>query len=54
MVDLKRLIKQLEDNEATARKFHAVETRILSILNFKDLFEVLLSEIHTTFHQSYS
>lgn len=53
MVDLKRLVKQLEENEETARRFHAVETRILSILNFKDLFEVLLSEIRTTFRIPY-
>jgi diguanylate cyclase (GGDEF)-like protein len=36
-------------NEETTRKFFEIEKRILSILNFKDLFEVLLDEIKKKF-----
>jgi diguanylate cyclase (GGDEF)-like protein len=43
------LLRRLEENEEIARRFFAVETKILSILNFRDLVEVLLSEIRNTF-----
>ena len=36
-------------NEETTRKFFEIEKRILSILNYKDLFEVLLAEIKKKF-----
>ena len=40
-------------NEETTRKFFEIEKRILSILNYKDLFEVLLSEIKLKFNMHY-
>jgi diguanylate cyclase (GGDEF)-like protein len=43
------LIEQLRINEKLAAKFQALEHKIITILNFKDLFKVLLTEIHTQF-----
>ncbi|MBW2564065.1 MAG: GAF domain-containing protein [Deltaproteobacteria bacterium] len=40
-------------NEETTQKFFEIEKRILSILNYKDLFEVLLSEIKLKFNMHY-
>ena len=40
-------------NEETTRKFFEIEKRILSILNYKDLFEVLLDEIKKKFNMPY-
>ncbi len=45
-----RMMDLLRDNEITARKFHDVESRILSVLNYEDFFEVLLSEIMVRFN----
>ncbi|MEN8198761.1 MAG: diguanylate cyclase [Thermodesulfobacteriota bacterium] len=42
-------LETLRDNEKSANTFHAIESRILSVLNFKDLFVVLLSEIKNQF-----
>jgi diguanylate cyclase (GGDEF)-like protein len=42
-------LQLLEDYEKLSAKFFQVETRILSILNFKDLFNVLLTEIESVF-----
>ena len=53
MPDLQAIIERLKENDAITRKFNAIETRILSILNFKDLFEVLLSEIQDKFSIPY-
>ncbi|MBN1931163.1 MAG: diguanylate cyclase, partial [Desulfobacterales bacterium] len=41
------------ENEKIAKKFNEIEIKILSILNFKDLFEVLLSEIKQKFKVPY-
>ena len=49
----KELIKQLKHNDETTRKFFEIEKRILSILNYKDLFEVLLDEIKKKFSMPY-
>ncbi|MBT8351056.1 MAG: GAF domain-containing protein, partial [Deltaproteobacteria bacterium] len=49
----KELIEQLKRNDETTRKFFEIEKRILSILNFKDLFEVLLDEIKKKFSMPY-
>lgn len=38
----------MKENEEIALRFHQVETKILSILNFRDFFEVLLHEIRST------
>jgi len=43
------LFHLLEDYEKLSSKFFHVETRILSILNFRDLFNVLLKEIESVF-----
>jgi diguanylate cyclase (GGDEF)-like protein len=53
MDDFQSLIKVIKENEAVAKRFHEVEKKILSILNFKDFFEVLLTEIQTTFNMPY-
>ncbi len=42
-------LETLRDNEKSGNTFHAIESRILSVLNFKDLFVVLLSEIKNQF-----
>lgn len=49
MHDMQTLIERLKENEIVAQKFHDVESRILTILNFKDFFEVLISEIEGKF-----
>ena len=48
--DVKHLVNRLKENEETVKKFHSVESKILSILEFNDLFEVLLSEIKKQFN----
>jgi diguanylate cyclase (GGDEF)-like protein len=53
MPDLQAIIDRLKENDAITSKFNAIETRILSILNFKDLFEVLLTEIQDKFSIPY-
>lgn len=49
MISYQGLIDRLQKNEQIDKKFHEIETRILSILNFKDFFEVLLTEIQSQF-----
>ncbi len=41
--------KRLKQNEDIAKKFHEIEISILSILNFRDLCESLLTEISKNF-----
>ena len=53
MNDLNFIIERLRVNEEIARKFYLVETKILSILNFRDFFDVLLTEIRENFNVSY-
>jgi len=43
------LLQRLEENEQVAKKFHYIENKILTILNFQDFFEQLLTEIGQTF-----
>lgn len=45
MNDMEQIIKTLKNNEEIARKFFEIETSVLSILNFKDFLEILLTEI---------
>ncbi len=45
MADLKEILEILKINQEISRKFFEIETNILSILNFKDLFKTLLTEI---------
>ena len=50
-MDMLESIKQrLKQNEETARKFHEIEISILSILNFQDLCESLLTQISNKFN----
>lgn len=42
--------QRLKENETLLKKFYAVEKKILSILSFKDLFDVLLAEIKEQFN----
>ncbi len=49
----KLLIDRLKKNEEVARKFNEIEISILSILNFNDFFEKLLSEISDKFSIPY-
>jgi len=53
MNEIKSIITIIQENETVAKRFHEVETKILSILNFKDFFEVLLTEIQKTFSIPY-
>ncbi|WP_291315352.1 sensor domain-containing diguanylate cyclase [Desulfuromonas sp.] len=48
-MDRLTLIERFKENEDLAEKFHDVEVSILSILNFNDLFEVLLTRIREKF-----
>ncbi|MFH1156791.1 MAG: sensor domain-containing diguanylate cyclase [Pseudomonadota bacterium] len=48
-MDIDSLIDQLARNEALAHKFHELESRILSILNFRDFFEILLTSVGSMF-----
>lgn len=43
------ILERVRDNEEIARKFYEIEVSILSILDFKGLFERLLSEIRDKF-----
>ena len=54
MIHCKELFDRLEQNEKIAKKFHEIEIKILSILNFKNLFEVLLTEIQEQFGVPYA
>jgi len=48
-----KLFERLSENEEIAQNFFLVEKKILSILNFRDLFEELLSEIREKFDVPY-
>jgi len=50
----KKLYDRLKDNYDTTQKFFEIEKRILSILNYKDLFESLLREIKLKFNMPYA
>ena len=54
MTDLSEIIERLKQNEDVTRKFHEIETRILTILDFSDLFEVLLTQIREKFKVPYA
>jgi len=53
MNDIEEILERVKRNEEIERKFFEVEVRILSILNFQDLFENLLMEIRKTFDIPY-
>ncbi|MBW1841666.1 MAG: sensor domain-containing diguanylate cyclase [Deltaproteobacteria bacterium] len=54
MTDIEFILERLRANEETAQKFYRVETKFLSILNFNDFFDVLLSEIQEEFSVSHA
>ena len=54
MADLKTIMEIVRHNEQIARKFFEIEKRILTILDFTDLFEVLLAEIRDKFGIPYT
>lgn len=54
MADIKTIMEIVRHNEEIARKFFEIEKRILTILNFSDLFEVLLTEIRSKFGIPYT
>lgn len=45
MTKIKEIIKTVNQNQEIAQKFFEIETSVLSILNFKDFLERLLTEI---------
>lgn len=49
IADLESILERIRENEQIAGKFFEIEVSILSILDFKDLFERLLSEIREKF-----
>ncbi|MFB3925890.1 MAG: GAF domain-containing protein [Syntrophales bacterium] len=49
MKDIEKIYERLKINQDISEKFFQIETCILSILNFKDLFEKLLFEIREKF-----
>ncbi|MGD2269621.1 MAG: sensor domain-containing diguanylate cyclase [Desulfobacterales bacterium] len=53
MNDFKTINELLRHNEEIARKFFEIEKSILAILNYTDLFEVLLTEIRKKFRVPY-
>ena len=53
MKSYNELFERLQKNEEIARRFHEIEIKILSIYNFKNLFEVLLTEIQNQFEVPY-
>ena len=53
MQNIETLLEMLKENDDILRKFQEIETKILSILNFTDLFEILLSEIREKFQVPY-
>ena len=53
MTDFTTILERLRQNEEITQKFHEIEIRILSILNFRDLFEVLLVLIKGKFNVPY-
>jgi len=54
MVSYEDLFNRLKKNEEIAKKFSEIEIRILSVLNFHDLFEVLLDEVQNQFKVPYA
>jgi diguanylate cyclase (GGDEF)-like protein len=50
----KSLLDRMKHNEIVARKFHEIEISILTILNFQDFIEELLSEISSKFSIPYT
>ena len=54
MICYEDLFDRLKKNEEIAKKFSEIEIRILSVLNFQDLFQVLLDEVQNQFGVPYA
>ncbi|MBC2717349.1 MAG: GGDEF domain-containing protein [Desulfobacteraceae bacterium] len=52
-IQFKLMLDQLNKNEKIQHKFHELESKILSILNFQDFFEILLTEMGKIFNVPY-
>ncbi|MDA3896363.1 MAG: GGDEF domain-containing protein [Desulfobacteraceae bacterium] len=52
-MDKIELMDRLNENENIQRKFHEFESKILTILNFQDFFEILLTEMGNIFNVPY-
>jgi diguanylate cyclase (GGDEF)-like protein len=53
MNNISDIMSLLAENEKITKKFTEIETSILTILNFKDLFEMLLTQIQEKFNVPY-
>jgi diguanylate cyclase (GGDEF)-like protein len=53
MMDNIDWMQRLYENEKIQRKFYELESKILSILNFQDFFEILLTEMGNIFNVPY-
>ncbi|MBT3312809.1 MAG: DUF484 family protein [Desulfobacterales bacterium] len=53
-IEMDDIIERLKENENLSRKFHNVETKILSILDFQNFFKALLDEIKMQFQIPYA
>ncbi|RJP92448.1 MAG: GGDEF domain-containing protein [Desulfobacteraceae bacterium] len=53
MDQIEFILDRLNENEKIQRKFHELESKILTILNFKDFFEILLTEMGNIFNIPY-
>jgi len=51
--EIEGLLHWMHENEKLQRKFHTLESRILSILNLQDFFEILLTEMSAIFQVPY-
>lgn len=51
--EIEDILDLLRENEARQRKFYMLESKILSILNLKDFFEILLTEMSNIFQVPY-
>ncbi len=49
MHDFEALLARVKENEEILRRFHLLESKILSVLNLRDFFESLLTEMMTIF-----
>jgi len=47
------ILDRLNENEKIQQRFHELESKILSILNFQDFFEILLTEMGNIFKVPY-
>lgn len=54
MNDIDEILARLTENEKIIQKFIEIETSIINILNFKDIFEVLLAKIQDKFSVPYA